>query len=182
MNVNFSKFNNSWYNPGPIWKRILWYLFNMIFFNTYIPYPYKFKVLILKLFGAKIGKKIVIKPKVNIKFPWFLSIGDNVWIGEEVWIDNLCEVLIGNNVCISQGAYIFTGNHNYKKESFDLIVKPIIIEDGVWIGAKSIICPGVRLKSHSVIYSGSVISFNTEEFKIYKTNPPIPIKDRKIEK
>ena len=61
-----------------------------------------------------------------------------------------------SNVCISQGATLLCGNHNFKKPGFDLIIDEIIVEDGVWIGAKSIVCPGVTLKSHSILTVGSV--------------------------
>jgi len=179
--VDLSKFDNKWYDSGSKFKRILWYLLNRYFLKTYMPYPSRIKVYILKIFGAKIGKNIVIKPNVNIKYPWFLEMGDNVWIGEGVWIDNLAPVKIGSNVCISQGAYLLTGNHNYKKESFDLIVKGIEIEDGVWIGAKSVVCPGVKLKSHSILTVGSVLTNDTEEFTIYRGNPAIPVRKRVID-
>ena len=178
--VDLSKFDNSWYEVGSIIRRVLWYISNFIFFKTLIPYPYKLKVFILRFFGAKVGKNVVIKPDVNIKFPWFLEIGDNVWIGENAWIDNLTWVKIGNNVCISQGAYICTGNHNYKRESFDLIVKPVIIEDGVWIGAKSVVCPGITIASHSILVAGGVLTKNTQPYSIYKGNPAEFIRKREI--
>ena len=95
----------------------------------------------LVAFGARIGKGFVIKPAVNIKYPWKLKVGDDVWIGENVWIDNIGNVTIGSNVCISQGAMLLTGNHNYKSETFDLMIKPIVVEEGVWIGAKATIAP-----------------------------------------
>lgn len=179
--TDLSKFDNSWYKPGSKIKRVLWYLCSFIFFKSFLPYPYSFKVFLLKLFGAKIGKGVVIKPDVNIKYPWFLEIGDNSWIGEGVWIDNIAYVKIGNNVCISQGAYILTGNHNYKKSTFDLIVKPVTIEDGAWLGAKSVVCPGAIIKSHSVLTVGSVFSGQTEEYTIYRGNPAIPVRKRVIE-
>ena len=84
------------------------------------------KKFILKLFGAKIGRGVVIKPGVNIKYPWKLFIGDYSWIGEKVWIDNLANVVIGRSVCISQGAMLLTGNHNYAAKEFDLMVLAII--------------------------------------------------------
>ncbi len=179
--VDLSKYDNSWYNPGNKIKILIWYFINLLFFKTSIPYPSKIKVLLLRIFGAKIGKNVVIKPCVNIKYPWFLKIGDNVWIGENVWIDNLTNVEVGNNVCISQGAYIFTGNHNYKTQTFDLIIKPVIIEDGVWIGAKAIVCPGVRCKSHSVLSVGSVATKDLEEYTVYQGNPADPKRKRTID-
>ena len=63
-------------------------------------------------------KGVVIKPNVKIKYPWNLYIGNNSWLGEKVWIDNLDIVSVGNNCCISQGAYLLTGNHDYRSEYF----------------------------------------------------------------
>ena len=178
--VELSSFNNSSYNPGNFIRRVLWYLINIIIFKCSLPFPSGFKFLLLGMFGCKIGSSSVIKPNVNIKYPWFLEIGDNSWIGENVWLDNLCEIKIGSNVCISQGAYLFTGNHNYKKTTFDLLTEPIILEDGAWIGAKAVVCPGVTLASHSVITAGSVVTKNTEPFKIYQGNPAEFIRVRKL--
>ncbi len=179
--VDLSKFSNNWYNPGSALKRALWYLTNIFFFKCSVPYPNSLKTSLLKFFGAKVAEGIVIKPNVNIKYPWFLEIGNNSWIGEGVWIDNLAKVSIGNNACVSQGSYLCTGNHNYKSESFDLITGEINIEDGVWIGAKSIICPGVTLRSHSVITAGCIVTEDTESYTIYKTNETVAVKSRVIE-
>ena len=156
--IDLSKYNNDFYLPGNKIIRTVWYLINLVIFNCMIPYPNVLKTSLLRFFGARIGKKVIIKPHVNIKYPWFLEIGDNSWVGENVWLDNLCEIKIGNNVCISQGAYLFTGNHNYKKISFDLLTEPVIIEDGVWIGAKAVVCPGVILANHSIITVGSIVT------------------------
>jgi putative colanic acid biosynthesis acetyltransferase WcaF len=179
--VDLGKYSESWYKPGGIAKRALWYAVNMVFFKSSMIYPNFLKVALLRLFGAKVGSGINIKPCVNIKYPWFLEIGENVWIGEEAWIDNKAKVTIGDNVCISQGAYILTNNHDYKKETFDLIIKPITIESGVWIGARAVVCPGVTLESHSVIMAGSVISKDADPYSIYKGVPAERIKQRVIE-
>ncbi|NQU73930.1 MAG: colanic acid biosynthesis acetyltransferase WcaF [Candidatus Omnitrophica bacterium] len=179
--VRLDRFKTDWYNPGGKLKRIIWYLMNSIFFKSSIPYPCIIKKVLLRSFGAKVAGNIVVKPSISIKYPWFLTIGDNVWLGENVWIDNLADVKVGNNVCISQGAYITTGNHNYKKETFDLIVSPITIEDGVWVGARAIICPGVTLKTHCVISAGSVVTDNTNSYMVYQGNPAKPTRERKIE-
>ena len=135
----------------------------------------------MRLFGAKIGKGVVIKPSVNIKYPWFLEIGDHAWIGEKVWIDNLVPVKIGPNVCISQGAMLLTGNHNYKKETFDLITGEIILEEGAWIGAKAVVTPGVTCKEHSVLAVSSVAVEDLEPYTVYQGNPAKPIRKRTIE-
>jgi putative colanic acid biosynthesis acetyltransferase WcaF len=176
--TDLSSYNNSWYSPGgnPI-KRLFWYFTNVIWFNSSFPFN-GFKILILKLFGCKVGKGVVIKPHVKIKYPWMLEIGNNVWIGENVWIDNLAKVTIGNNVCISQGAFLLCGNHNYKKSTFDLIISEIVLEDGTWIGAKSVVCPGVKCFTHSVLTVGSIASSNLEAYTVYQGNPAVKIKER----
>lgn len=180
MKTDLSTYNNDWYNPGSAIKRFLWHYLNILFFKSGIFPFYGIKVLLLRWFGAKVGKGVLIKPNVNIKYPWFLEIGDNTWIGEAAWIDNLATVKIGANVCISQGAYLLTGNHDYKKGSFDLMVKPISLEDGVWIGAKAIVCPGVVCYTHSILTAGSVLSSNMEAYGIYRGNPAVKISSREV--
>ncbi|MFI3297292.1 MAG: WcaF family extracellular polysaccharide biosynthesis acetyltransferase [bacterium] len=179
--VNLSEYNNSWFNIGARKLTvIIWYFVNTLFLNCGWNPSSKLRVTLLRLFGASIGKGVVIKPSVNIKYPWNLTIGDYSWIGENVWIDNLVQISIGSNVCISQGAMLLCGNHNYKLCSFDLIVKTIKIEDGAWIGAKSIVCPGVVVGSHSVLAVGSVSSKNLDPYYIYKGNPAVKIAKREI--
>ncbi len=183
MNVktDLSKFNNSWYKPGKnVLVRMLWYFTNAFFFINPLNPINSIRIFLLKIFGAKLGKGVVIKPAVNIKYPWKLEIGDNTWIGEKVWIDNLDFIKIGNNVSISQGAMLLCGNHNYKKSTFDLITEEIIIEDGAWIGAYSIVTPGTICKSHSVLAVNSVSGKVLEEYTIYKGNPAVEIRKRKI--
>ncbi len=124
----------------------------------------------------------MIKPKVNIKYPWNLKIGDNVWVGECVWIDNLTKVDIKNNACISQGAMLLCGNHHYKKTTFDLMVGKITIEEGAWVGAKAVVCPGVIVHTHAILTVGSVAVKNLDPYSIYQGNPAVKIKDRVIKK
>jgi putative colanic acid biosynthesis acetyltransferase WcaF len=179
--VDLSKFDNSWYRPGGKTRRLLWYVCNAVFINSSVPYPSSFKCALLRLFGAKVGRGVVIKPNVNIKFPWFLELGHHVWMGEGAWIDNLTHVTVGNHVCISQGAYILTGNHDYKKVAFDLMLNPVVIEDGVWVGAKAVVCPGTTLRTHAVIAAGSVISKEAKAWTVYSGNLATPVRRRVIE-
>lgn len=172
--------NHDFKRSNPSFKYAMWYIFGILFLRNPFNPSSVLKVFLLKLFGAKIGKGVVIKPSVNIKYPWKLIVGDHVWIGENVWIDNLAEVFISDNVCISQGAMLLTGNHNYKLSTFDLIIGSIILEDGVWIGAKSVVCPGVKCASHSVLTVGSIATKNLEPYIIYQGNPAIKIKKRFI--
>lgn len=177
--TDLSKYKTSWRDQHAL-KRILWYFINALFFLNPLNPIVSLKVFLLRLFGAKIGRGVMIKPGINIKYPWFLEVGNYTWIGENVWIDNLGKVKIGDNSCVSQGAMILTGNHNYEKSTFDLIIKEVILEDGVWIGAKAVVCPGVVCDSHSFLTAGSVAVKNMEPFTVYQGNPAVPIKKREI--
>lgn len=178
--TDLSKYDNAWYQPGSKLQIICWYVFSRVFIDTSIPFPYFIKRAILRLFGAEIASGVVLKQRVVIKYPWFLKIGSNSWIGESVWIDNLTAVTVGANCCISQGAMLLTGNHNYKKATFDLIVKEITLEDGAWIGAKSTVCPGVTVGTHAVLSTGSIATKNLEPYSIYQGNPALYKAKREI--
>lgn len=179
--VRLDRFQNAWYNPGRnIVVRMLWYYVNIIFMNSGWFPASGFKVQLLRLFGAKIGKGVVIKPYVNIKYPWLLEIGHHCWVGENVWIDNLCHVYIGNQVCISQGAMLLTGNHNYKDPFFGLITGIIKLEDGCWIGAQSVVCPGVTCKQEAILSVKSVATTDLNAGGIYQGNPAVLKKNREI--
>jgi putative colanic acid biosynthesis acetyltransferase WcaF len=180
VQTQLNKFTVGNYKAEPKLKVLIWYFINRCFFNTAIPWPFAFKIFLLKLFGAKVGYGLVLKPKVRIKNPWRLVIGNDCWIGEDVWIDNLENVTIGNNVCLSQGALLLTGNHDYTKISFPYRLGKIIIEDGVWVGAKSIVCSGVTCYNHSILTVNSVATKSLNAFGIYQGNPAIFIKERII--
>lgn len=180
--ADLAAFDNAWYKPGAgLLKRSLWYWVNALLFNSWLLPSYRAKAWLLRRFGARIGSGVVIKPRVNIKYPWRLVTGDHVWVGEGVWIDNLADVNIGSDVCISQGAYVLTGNHDYKVPGFDLVTKAIVIEDAAWIAARAIICPGVRVASGSIITAGSVLTDDTQPAQVYAGNPAKAIRARFVE-
>jgi putative colanic acid biosynthesis acetyltransferase WcaF len=136
----------------------LWYFASLVFFESgWVPLS-SMKRWLLRRFGAKIGKRVVIKPHVRIKYPWRLEVGDHSWIGEEVWIDNLADVRIGENVCISQGSYLCTGSHDCHRATFDLIVAPIEIGDEVWMAARAMLLPGAVIAPGVVVAAGSLVT------------------------
>jgi len=162
-------------------KQVFWFYLGSSLVQTRLIPIAKFKILILRLFGAKIGKHVNIKPGVKIKYPWHLNIGDYSWIGEDVWIDNLVLVVIGAHCCISQGAYFCTGNHSWSKVSFDLITGEIHIEESSWIGAKAVIGPGVKVQKGAILCMGGVATKTLETMQIYAGNPCRIIKSRVVE-
>ena len=157
---------------------VCWYILKIVFFLSAFPYPKNFKVFLLRLFRAKIGNGVIIKPRVNIHMPWKLEIGNNVWIGEEAFILNFEDIKIGNNVCISQRAFLCGGNHDFNDSSMSYKNGPITLEDGVWIGAGTFVGPNVTIGADSIITAYSVATKNIEANGIYKGNPAIFLKSR----
>lgn len=179
--VDLSRFANPGFDRGASrFKEALWVLVRCLFFAPALPWPSACRVFWLRLFGAKIGRGVVIRSRVNLHFPWRLAIGDHVWIGEECWLLNLAPITLASHVCLSQRAFLCTGNHDYTSPTFDLIVKPICVEAGAWIGAAAFVGPGVRVGAHAVLTAGSVAAADLQPSGIYRGNPAVFIKERKI--
>ena len=156
-------------------------LVRCLFFTPTLPLPSALRVFWLRLFGARIGRGVVIRSRVNIHFPWRLQTGDHVWLGEECWLLNLAPIVLESHVCLSQRAFLCTGNHDYKSPTFDLVVKPIQVETGAWIGAGALVGPGVKVGSHAVLTAGSVATDELQPFGIYRGNPAVLVKQRTIQ-
>jgi putative colanic acid biosynthesis acetyltransferase WcaF len=169
------------YTPGAsLIKRLLWYFVGAVLVRSYLMPVSSIKVWLLRLFGAKIGQGVRIKPGVRVKFPWRLTVGDYVWIGEDAWLDNLAPIAIGDHVCISQGVYLCTGNHDWSKPEFTLKTQAIAIESGSWLAANSSVAPGVTVGQGAILSLGSVALKSLEPMMIYQGNPAIAIKKRTL--
>jgi putative colanic acid biosynthesis acetyltransferase WcaF len=156
--VDLSIYDNSDFDRGaPRWKEALWVLTRCLFFQNPLPWPSGLRVAWLRAFGASVGDGVVIRENVNISFPWRLSIGDHVWIGEDVGILSLAQVTIESNVCISQRAYLCSGSHDFRREDFKLKVAPITLRTGSWVAAVAFIGPGVEIGAGAVVAAGSVV-------------------------
>lgn len=156
--LQLGRYEKGKYSPGRgIFVRAAWYILSLVMFESgWCPLS-RLKVSILRLFGAQLGTGVVIKPHVRIKYPWLLQIGDQSWVGQEAWIDNLAPVRIGSNVCISQRVYLCTGSHDHRKRTFDLIAAPITIGDGAWLAVGSIVLGGVSVGANALVCAGTVV-------------------------
>ena len=182
LEVDFSLYKNPpWQDKGAGFAvRAIWHVINAMFLQNPMNPSSKVKIILLRMFGAKVGKGVIIKPGVNIKSPWRTEIGDYSMIGENAWLDSLTWIKIGKNVCISQGAYLCTGNHDWSDKAFGLKEWTIVVEDGAWIGARANVLPGAQIATHAVISAGSSISKPTEPYTIYAGNPAQAVKRRVI--
>ncbi|MDX1951880.1 MAG: WcaF family extracellular polysaccharide biosynthesis acetyltransferase [Verrucomicrobiota bacterium] len=156
----------------------VWYLIKCLIFLSPLPFPSSMKRTILRWFGAKIGKGVVIKPRVNIHLPWKLSVGDFTWIGEEVSILNFEQIAIGSHCCVSQRAFLCAGNHDYSIPNMCYRNDPITLQDGVWVGAQSFVAPGVTISTDAVISAGSIVTRDQPAEMVCSGNPCLPIKNR----
>jgi len=123
----------------------LWWLAQRVLFNTSPQFAYAYRSAILRLFGAKVGRGVVIRPSVKITYPWKVSIGDHSWIGDDVVLYSLGSIEIGQSSVVSQGGYICAGDHDYRVVNFPIRARDISIGDQVWLAAGVFVFPGVRV-------------------------------------
>lgn len=170
--MDLSKYSVAHFDRGASrWKETLWQAASLLFFRSPVPLPSALRVALLRVFGARIGKNAVIRAGVNITFPWRLTVGDHVWLGEDVTILSLAPVELGSNVCLSQQAYLCTGSHDFQSETFDLQTRPIRVGDGVWIAARVFVAPGVAVGKGSMLCAGCVVLDDVPERAIMRGNP-----------
>ena len=136
---------------------------------------FRLRVALLRAFGAPVGQGVVIRGKVNITFPWRLTVGDHVWVGEEVLILSLAPVVLESDICISQRAFICTGSHRFHAPGFDLVTKPITIRKGSWIAAQAFVAPGVEIGPDSMVAAGSVVLEDVPPRTVVRGNPAVPV-------
>jgi putative colanic acid biosynthesis acetyltransferase WcaF len=164
--VNLGKYDNSDFDRGaPRWKRGLWVVVRCVFFQNPCPWGPAFRSALLRSFGAKIGKGVVISSNVNISFPWRLVVGDHVWIL------SLAQVTIESNVCVARRSFLCTGSHDIRRGDLKLKVAPILIRTGSWIAIGSLILAGVTIGEGAVVSAGSVVLKDVPPKRLVRGNP-----------
>ena len=159
----------------------LWWFTEKTLFAWSPQFLYSWRRFLLRLFGAKIGKGVLIRPTVRITYPWKVNIGDYTWVGENCVLYSLGDIKIGNHVAIAHGVYFNTGLHDYKKETFDIAAKPVVIGDESWITNDVYIAPGVTIGRGCVIGARSSVMKSMPEGHVCYGSPAIPVKKRDIE-
>jgi putative colanic acid biosynthesis acetyltransferase WcaF len=156
----------------------IWWLIQSSLFGLSPQFMYKWRNFLLRLFGAQIGKGVIIRPTVRITYPWKLIIGDNAWVGDNADLYTLGEISIGKNAVVSQRAYLCTGSHDHTAEAFDIYAKPIVIEDEAWIATDVFIAPGITIGKGAVIGARSSVFKDMPAGMICIGNPAKPVKKR----
>jgi len=155
-----------------------WWLIQSSLFSMSPQFLYGWRNMLLRLFGAKIGKGVIIRPNVRITYPWKLTIGDYAWIGDNAELYTLGNITIGKNAVISQKCYLCTGSHDFQSEAFDIYQKPIVVEDEAWIAADVYVAPGLTIGKGAVIGARSSVFNDMPEGMICIGSPAKPVKPR----
>lgn len=158
----------------------LWWIVQDTFFALSPQFLYGWRRFLLRLFGAKIGKGVLIRQSVRITYPWKLEIGDYSWVGDFAELYTLGPITIGRNAVVSQYSYLCTGSHDFTTATFDLYAKPIVVEDEAWLAAGVFVHPGVTVAKGSVVSARSIVRSSTAPHGVYAGEPLRRIKDREI--
>lgn len=160
----------------------LWWLVQGSLFAWSPQIFYGWRRFLLRLFGANIGKNVLIRPSAKFTYPWKVSIGENSWVGDECVFYSLGEIHIGRNVSIAHRDYFCTGLHDIHSLSFDIAQNPIVIEDECWIPNDIFVGPGVTIGRGTVVGARSTVLKDLPEGMICYGNPAKPIKKRGFSK
>lgn len=144
----------SW--DAPAWKVYAWGLVELLLVSNPWQISSRLRRAALVAFGADIGKGVLLRPRLRVRFPWKLTVGDHSWVGEDVWLHNQDQVTIGSHAVVSQGTFITTGSHRHRTD-MSLRTKPVVIEDGAWVTARCIVLGGSRIGASALVLPGTVV-------------------------
>ncbi len=161
--------------------RVLWSIVNALLFRP-SPRPFHaWRAMLLRMFGAKIGRDCHIYPRVVIWAPWNLVCGDEVGVADGVILYSQARILLGDRCVISQGSHLCTGTHDYTSPRFPLIAQPIQVGECAWICAESFVHPGVTIGAGAVIGARSVVTHDLPEWMVCAGHPCRPLKPRAMQ-
>lgn len=163
----------------PAWLVQLWWLVQDTLFRWSPQFLYGWRRFLLRLFGARVGKGVLIRPTVRVTYPWKVTIGDYTWIGDDVVLYSLGEIEIGAHTVISQRAYICTGSHDFTKTTFDIYALPIRIGNQVWLATDVFVAPGVTIGDGAVVGARSTVLHDLPPGMVCFGSPAKPVRARK---
>ncbi|GGG42453.1 colanic acid biosynthesis acetyltransferase WcaF [Croceivirga lutea] len=156
----------------------LWWVVQTVFCNPSPQFMYGWRRFWWRLFGAKVGKKVIIRPSVKCTYPWKVKIGDYSWIGDQVVLYSVDSITIEKNTVVSQKSYLCTASHDYKLSNFPTITSPIYIKEGCWLASDVYVAPGVTIGQETLVGARSSVFSSLPDKKICVGSPAKPIKDR----
>lgn len=164
----------------PAWFVQLWWIVQATLFRCSPQALYGWRRCLLRLFGAKIGRGVIIRPTVEVTYPWKLKISDYSWVGDYATLYTLGEIEIGDNACVSQQCYLAAATHDYTRPTFDMIDKKITIEPEAWLGTRVFVAPGVRVGRGAVVGACSVVLKDVPAMMVCAGNPARVLRERTV--
>ena len=158
----------------------LWWCVQATLFACSPQFMYGWRAFLLRLFGAKIGKGVVIRPSVRITYPWKVAIGDYSWIGDDVVLYSLGQISVGSNSVVSQNSYLCTGSHDYESQTFDIYARPITIGNGCWLATDVFVAPGITIEDGCIVGARSSVFHSLPTYSICRGNPAVKVRDRDV--
>jgi putative colanic acid biosynthesis acetyltransferase WcaF len=167
------------YPAGEQFRRVLWSFGKLLF--RFSPRPcFAWRRMVLRCFGATVGKHVNLYPSAGIYFPWNLIVGDWSAVGEDAFIYNLGQVTLGQKVTISHRAHLCAGTHDYTQPDLPLLKPPVTIKDQAWICADAFVGPGVTVGEGAVVGARAVVMKNVEPWTVVAGNPAHKIRKRHL--
>jgi putative colanic acid biosynthesis acetyltransferase WcaF len=155
----------------PAWQVYLWTVAELLLVTNAWQPSSRLRASVLRLFGARVGAGVVLRPGLRVKFPWKLSVGEHSWIGEGVWIHNQAQLTIGSDAVVSQGSFLTTGSHDFSGD-MSLVTRPVTIEDGAWVTARCTVLSGSRVGRSALVLPGTVVRGQVPAGSLYGGHPP----------
>lgn len=165
----------SW--DAPAWKVYAWAAVELLFVSNPWQISSRLRRAALVVFGAQVGSGVVLRPRLRVRFPWKLRIGDRSWIGEDVWLHNQDQLSIGSDVVISQGTFVTTGSHAHRRD-MALITRPVLINDGAWVTSRCIILGGSRVGVSALVTPGTVVSGDIPDGMVFGQQSGVVLRPR----
>ena len=155
---SLSGFRGAGYDKGRslAWQAAWYLVMNLLFSAWWCP-P-RVRPALLRMFGARVGRRVLIRHRVRVLWPWKLEVGDDCWLGEGAWLLNLEPIKIGRDVCISQEAFLCTGSHQHRSPTMEFDNAPIEVRPGAWIGARATVLRGVEVGAGALVPACSCVS------------------------
>ena len=161
----------------PAWKVYAWGVVELLLVSNPWQISSRIRRAALRAFGARIGHGVLLRPRLRVRFPWKLSIGDRSWIGEDVWLHNQDQLTIGSDAVISQGTFVTTGSHAFRTD-MALTTAPVVIGDGAWVTARCIVLGGSRIGRSAVVTPGTVVRGEVPEETVFGQDPGVVLGPR----
>jgi putative colanic acid biosynthesis acetyltransferase WcaF len=156
----------------------LWWIVQATLFAMSPQFMFGWRRWLLRVFGAKVGRGVLVRPSVWVTYPWKVSIGDHAWVGDDVMLYSLGEIEIGEHTVVSQRSYLCAAGHDYTQVDFPIYASKVRIEAQAWLATDVFVAPGVTIGQGAVVGARSSVFQDMPPMMVCFGSPAKPIKPR----